>query len=203
MFITAPNRPLRRQTYATSCWITAAHYILQYLNEQVTLQQLEAQYYRRAANPLLAMEGAGHPMKIINAYAHNTNRVAVTMKVSKVNSHAQVVRQLEKEDFIAAVSGNLREGIPVVASIRSQDVRLFGHALLLTGIEDTTGTVIFKDPGNRNSNNPFATDVRSVPYAEFTTGFSYKYHNTWNMNVTAYCAEITYLKDWGSISLFD
>jgi len=193
MIITVPNRTLWRQHYKTSCWISAAHYVLQYLGVNVAITQLEAQYYRPDINSAMAMSGAGHPKTIINSYSFDTGRVAKTVSV----------QDTPKDQIIALIAGNIREGIPVVASIRSQQVKGFGHALLITGINVNSGHIIFKDPGTVNSSNPFAIEVRSQTYDSFKDGFSYRYAQSMGMNVFAYCSQITYISDFSEMSLFD
>lgn len=193
MFISVRNLPLTKQHFPTSCWISAAHFVLQYLNVPVTLTQLENQYYRRDVNAVDAMNGAGHPKNIINHYAFDTGYVAVAITLTDDN----------KDEVVAAIVRNISANIPVVASIRSPQVARFGHALLLTAVEDTTGSIAFKDPASGTGPGRYSVDVRSQSYEAFRDGFSYRYAQRMGINVFAYCNQVTVMKTFDNISLFD
>jgi hypothetical protein len=192
MIISVRNIPLRRQAFSTSCWISTSHYLLEYLGVDITLHALHARYYNPDPKSLLAMSGAGHPKTILGEYAFDAGRFPDILDP----------RTATKERFIQVIGDSIRDGIPVIAGIRSQQVKGFGHAIVITAIDTTSGTIGFKDPGTGTSPRPFGVDVRTVPYGEFINGFSYRYARSMMINVYAFCTQIIYLRPINEMSLF-
>lgn len=193
MFISIRNKNLRRQQFKTSCWISAAHFVLHYLGDGVPLNDLHARYYRPDSSSYSAMSGAGHPRKILGDYAIDEGRFPWTIKTQKT----------PKKEVVAAIESNIADNIPVIAAVRSHQIKGFGHALLITAIETGSGTVGYKDPGTGASPRRFGVDVRSVRYNEFVNGFPYRFHRTMKQMIWVYCCEITYLRPMNEMSLFD
>ncbi len=193
MILSVRNINLRRQVHPTSCWISAAHFVLQHLGVQVSLATLHERYYNRDPTSILAMSGAGHPKEILTEYAFDEGFRPDTLKPEKVR----------RSEVVAVIADSIREDIPVIAAIRSPQIRGFGHALVITAVDPETGTIAFKDPGTGTTPRSFGVDVRTVQYKDFFTGFSYRYANRWKRNIWAYCSEITYLRRYTMGSLFD
>jgi hypothetical protein len=167
--------------------------VLQYLGVDVTLAALHARYYRPDPNSALAMAGAGTSAQILNEYAFDEG-----YKVEVLNTGTK-----RKADVVTEIATSIRADLPVIATIRSDDILGFGHALLITGIDPQSGTVIFKDPGCGTSSRPFAIDVKHVPYETFITKFRYGHSNSMYLDVDARCTRITLLKRYELGSLFD
>lgn len=192
MIISVRNVNIRRQAYPTSCWISAAHFVLQYLGVDISLAALHAEFYRRDLNSQSSMSGAGKPKAILSKYAFDAGYFAETVQV----------QNMDKASVIEKIAGNIRENIPVIAGIRSHQIAGFGHALVITSINPETGTIAFKDPAIGSTPRPFGIDFRTFQYAEFFNGFSYRYSNAQRQNVFAYCSNITYLRPLNEMSLF-
>lgn len=182
MFIAVKNTPLKKQTYKTSCWISAAHYVLSFLgiNDSPALRVLEDENYRPDQNSALQMTGAGKPDELLEKYTNREEYIVEKIKIRKQTD--QVI--------IEKITESLKQGIPVIAGIRSQQIHGFGHAIVIVAINPDTKTLAFKDPSNINGSNPFASDIRIQTYDQFKNGFSYKYANSLQLNVYAYCSQI-------------
>ena len=85
MFISVRNIPLAQQEFPTSCWISAAHFLLQYVGVNVTLRVLHARYYNPALNNVMAMNGAGNPVSILGEYAFDAGYAPKSMVHSQAN----------------------------------------------------------------------------------------------------------------------
>jgi hypothetical protein len=193
MFISVRNRDLRRQMFPTSCWITAAHFVLQYLDVDISLAALHARFYTPDGNSTSIMSGAGRPRIILNEYAVDAGRFAKTINPQRA----------EEARVIAAITDNIRDDIPVIASLRSEQVKGFGHAVLITAVDPKTGTIGFKDPGTGTTPRPFGVDVRMVQYHELRQGFSYRYADRMRQNIFTYCNQIIYLRPLNEMNQFD
>jgi hypothetical protein len=193
MFISVSNKDLHRQAYPTSCWISTAHYVLQYLDVNEPLAALHARFYDPDPESASLMSGAGKPQKILEEYAFEAGHVTATLNPQR-DDQARVV---------AAIAESIEADIPVIASLRSQQVKGFGHAVVITSVEPRTGTIGFKDPGTGTSPRPFGVDVRMVQYHELKQGFPYRYAHRMQQNVFAYCTQILYLRPLNKMSLFD
>ena len=167
MILSVPNTKIRRQAYSTSCWISASRYVLQYLEVDVALPALHARFYNPNPNSASMMTGAGHPSAILSDYAFDAGRIVKTLDPQKE----------AKRVVVAAIADNIRDGIPVIAGIRSRQVKGFGHAVVITAVNPVNGTVAFKDPGTGGTARAFGSDVRTLLYDEFVNGFSYQYSN--------------------------
>jgi hypothetical protein len=192
MIISVKNKNIRKQIYPTSCWISASHYVLQYLDVEVSLPALHTEFYRPDANSYLAMSGAGQPKNILKKYAFDAGYFVDTLKTQSAS----------KSDILTKIASNIRDNIPVIAAIRSAQIRGFGHAVVITAVNPESGTIAFKDPGTGSTPRPFGVDVRTVQYTEFFNGFSYRYHNRMHQNIFAYCTEITYLRPLNEMNWF-
>lgn len=192
MIISVRNRNLRRQAYPTSCWITASHFVLQYLEVDVSLAVLHARFYNPDPKSLLMMSGAGHPSKILGEYAFDAGRFPLTLSPQTA----------PKREVVATIAESIRDDIPVIAGIRSAQIAGFGHAVVITSVNPETGTIAFKDPGTGTTPRPFGVDVRTKLYDEFVNGFSYRYHRGMKKNVFAYCSQIITLRPINEMSLF-
>ena len=194
MFVTVRNRDLRRQLEKTSCWISSAHFLLQYLAVDIGLLALHARYYHSDPDSVLAMSGAGNPSVILNDYGFDQGYKAETLRVSTS----------EKSEVIAAIADSLRANLPVIARIKSDNILGFGHALIITGIDTGSGTVIFKDPGTGTKSRSFSVDVRHVSYDQFfSSGFKYGHSNSMYLDVMGKCTHVIYLTRYEIGSLFD
>jgi len=193
MIISVANTHLGRQTYPTSCWISTSHFVLKYLGVQISLSALHAEFYNPDSNSILLMNGAGHPKRILSKYAFDAGRFPDIL-------NPQVA---PKQQVVTAIADNIRENIPVIAAIRTQQIRGFGHAVLITAIDPATGTLAFKDPATGTTPRSFGVDVRSAQYEEFINGLSYRYHNSMHQNITTYCTQITYLRPINEMSLLN
>lgn len=184
MFVSVTNKDIRRQLMKTSCWISTAQYVLQFIGVQIPLEALHAQYYSPDADSASLMSGAGKPKTILQAYAPAAGWMPATL-----DFHSS-----SKTDAIAVIAESIRSDIPVIAGIRSEQIAGFFHAVLITTVDPDTGTIGFKDPATGTTPRPFGVDVRTVQYDEFKTGFSYGYANEMKVNVFAYCTKLTYLQ---------
>jgi hypothetical protein len=187
MVISVEDKDLRRQEFSTSCWISTAQFLLQYMKVDVPLAELQTRYYNPDPDSASLMSGAGKPTQILKDYSSKSGRIPETLSVKpeEPNNRTEVVK---------AIAGSIKAGVPVIALIKSQQVQGFGHALVITAIEEDTGTIGFKDPATGTSPRPFAVDVRTVPYEELVRGFAYRYANSMQQNVFAYCTRIIYLR---------
>ncbi|TVR79086.1 MAG: hypothetical protein EA405_13470 [Rhodospirillales bacterium] len=193
MVISVRNMTIRRQAFSTSCWISVSHFVLQYLGVNVSLSALHARFYSPDTKSILLMSGAGHPAKILGEYAFDAGRFPAKLDPQKD----------PKQDVVAAIADNIRDNIPVIAAIRSPQIKGFGHAVVITAVDTETGTIAFKDPGTGSTPRPFGVDVRTVQYGQFIGGFPYRYHRGMQTNIWAYCSQIIYLRPMNEMSLFD
>jgi hypothetical protein len=184
MFISVRNRDLRHQVCNTSCWISTAHFLLEYLGVNESLASLHARYYNRDANSASLMSGAGRPKTILQEYAQSTGRFPKTLTLETAG----------KATVVAVIADSIGEGIPVIAALRSQQISGFVHAVVITAVEPRTGSVGFKDPGTGTSPRPFGVDVRVVQYQELEHGFYYGRSPEMKKNVFAYCTRIIYMR---------
>jgi hypothetical protein len=139
------------------------------------------------------MTGAGRPRNILSAYAFDAGYFAATMNA----------QTSPRQQVLDAIAENIRNNIPVIASIRTQQIAGFGHAIVITAVDPASGTIGFKDPAAINSSRNFSVDVRSLSYDEFVNGFSYRYHPTMRTQIYCYCSAITYLRPLDQMNLFD
>ncbi len=192
MFLSVTNKDLRRQAYKTSCWITASHFLLEYVGVSVPIDTLHAKYYKPDKSSASVMSGAGQPKTILNEYAIDAGRFVATANVQADDKRA----------VIDAIAESIRNDMPVIAAIRTRQILGFGHALLITAVDPDTGTIAFKDPGDGTTPRPFGVDVRTVQYDAFHDGFAYKYHRGMQQTVTVYADGLTYLRTLDKMSLF-
>lgn len=193
MFLSVRNMDIRKQAFPTSCWISAAHFVLQYAGADVSLATLHGQFYNPDPTSVFVMSGAGHPQKILNEYAFDSGHYATTLNPQTAS----------KATIVDAIVDSIRRDVPVIASIRSTQIAGFGHAVLITAVNTDTGTIAFKDPGTGSTPRPFGLDIRTVQYNEFVAGFSYRYHRTMKTQIFCYCSQIIYLRPFTAMSLFD
>ncbi|WP_432723254.1 C39 family peptidase [Jeongeupia wiesaeckerbachi] len=182
MFVSVRHVPIKKQTHKTSCWISAAHYTLCYLGlpDLPALKTLEDTHYAPDSESASSMTGAGSPEKLLTLYGTAHGYTVTTMKL---DDHGD-------GEIIDAIFNAISNNVPVIAGIRSSQIHGFGHAIVITSINRSTGTIAYKDPANINSSNPFLTDIRVSSVKEFRDGFSYRYHNGLHTNIWAFCSRI-------------
>jgi hypothetical protein len=185
MIISVPNRSLQKQAFETSCWISAAYFVLQYIGSDVSLSALHAQYYRPDPTSRSVMAGAGNSRKILEDYAHEYNVAAIDPQTTS------------KSAVVDAIAESIRAGIPVIASIRTPKIKgrvSLGHAVVITAIDDKSGTIGFKDPAKGVAKRTFGLDIRTIAYDVFVINCPYTFSNSRSEVISTYCSQITYLE---------
>ncbi|MCP1647175.1 C39 family peptidase [Pseudomonas nitroreducens] len=192
MLIQVTPTPMLVQAFPTSCWISVAHYLLSYLDPNISLATLHADYYRPDPQSYLLMTGAGRPQTILNQYAFDHGYFSKGTSVTHENRNAA----------LNIIVDSLTNGLPVIAMIRSNDIDGFGHALVITGVDAATGIIHFTDPAEAHTNGAAHAITRQVNIETFTSSFFYRYSRSYYKNVNAYCARIITLRPLNEMSLF-
>ncbi len=162
-----PEIPLARQLTGTSCWISAAHYVMQYMPalRGTPLQALMA-FQKLDAKSHSVMDGAGKPTLILQAYGQRFERVALQ----------RGDQDAARADAFGRIAVSIQGGLPVICYMNGAGAHAyFRHAIIIVGIDTDAGTITYKNP----SFDPgTARSCVTMPYATFCTHFWYGTDNS-------------------------
>lgn len=160
---------MRRQPNSTCCWITSAEFCLRALGKpKPSVDNLISLYQVTDATSASAMDGAGNPKTILEAYG--------------------AVCDLQQGDvsLLPRIAAETAAGRPVIAGLRAPAISGFGHAVVIVGATRNGVTLGFKDPAQKQPDH-----VTYVTGKSFIEGF--KYANAFYMDIYCYASRIIFI----------